>query len=152
MVLVRDAGWWLVVRSQNTWWTRFTAHGEEEQVSLEAYRVSNPTKPDAGPWYVLTEPQRRATRLAVRKGYYDIPRGCTTKELADELGISDQAVTERLRVPSWRSSRTHSPRPNQGREPPPPSCTMVNPHRAARHSLSMARKPKVERSASGEFA
>lgn len=30
-------------------------------------------------------------------GYYDIPRGCTTKELADELGISDQAVTERLR-------------------------------------------------------
>ncbi|WP_249361517.1 helix-turn-helix domain-containing protein [Haloterrigena sp. H1] len=30
-------------------------------------------------------------------GYYDIPRGCTTAELADELGISDQAVTERLR-------------------------------------------------------
>lgn len=97
MVLVRDAGWWLVVRSQHTWWTRFTAHCEDEQVSLEAYRVYNPTKPDAGPWYGLTEPQRRATRLAVRKGYYDIPRGCTTKELADELGISDQAVTERLR-------------------------------------------------------
>ncbi|GAB3704987.1 helix-turn-helix domain-containing protein [Halorubrum pallidum] len=30
-------------------------------------------------------------------GYYEIPRGCTTKELADELEISDQAVTERLR-------------------------------------------------------
>jgi len=30
-------------------------------------------------------------------GYYDIPRGCTTAELADELGISDQATTERLR-------------------------------------------------------
>lgn len=75
----------------------FTAHCEDEQVSLEAYRVYNPTKSDAGPWYGLTDPQREAIRLAVRKGYYDIPRGCTTKELADDLGISDQAVTERLR-------------------------------------------------------
>jgi len=45
----------------------------------------------------LSEPQREALTLAVRRGYYDIPRGCTTAELADELGISDQAVTERLR-------------------------------------------------------
>jgi predicted DNA binding protein len=35
--------------------------------------------------------------LTVLKGYYDIPRGCTTNELADDLGISDHAVTERLR-------------------------------------------------------
>jgi len=41
--------------------------------------------------------KRSLSPLAVRLGYYDIPRGCTTAELADELGISDQAVTERLR-------------------------------------------------------
>jgi predicted DNA binding protein len=35
--------------------------------------------------------------LAVRGGYYGIPRGTSTQELADELGISAQAVTERLR-------------------------------------------------------
>ncbi|RLM81550.1 helix-turn-helix domain-containing protein, partial [Halobellus sp. Atlit-38R] len=48
-------------------------------------------------WYGLSEPQREALTLAVQMGYYDIPRGCTTQELASELGISDQAVTERLR-------------------------------------------------------
>ncbi|MFP9190656.1 helix-turn-helix domain-containing protein [Natronosalvus vescus] len=77
--------------------SEFTSHCEDAQVSLEATRVYNPTKPDAGPWYSLSKPQREAITLAVQNGYYDIPRGCTTKELADELEISDQAVTERLR-------------------------------------------------------
>ncbi|WP_254544121.1 helix-turn-helix domain-containing protein [Halomarina pelagica] len=75
----------------------FKTHCDDAQVSLEVIRIFNPTKPEAGPWYGLTEPQREALVLAVQSGYYDIPRGCTTKELADELGISDQAVTERLR-------------------------------------------------------
>ncbi|WP_128225464.1 helix-turn-helix domain-containing protein [Halobacteriaceae archaeon SHR40] len=75
----------------------FTTHCQSEAVSVEATRVYNPTKPDAGPWYGLSDPQREAIRLAVESGYYDIPRGCTTQELADKLGISDQAVTERLR-------------------------------------------------------
>ena len=77
--------------------SEFTTHCNDAQISLEVTRVYNPAKPDAGPWYGLTEPQLEAISLAVRKGYYDIPRGCTTKELGDELGISDQAVTERLR-------------------------------------------------------
>ncbi|MFC7114757.1 helix-turn-helix domain-containing protein [Natronoarchaeum sp. GCM10025703] len=75
----------------------FTSHCKEAQISLEIVRVYNPTEPDVGPWYGLTDPQREAIELAVEMGYYDIPRGCTTKEVADELGISDQAVTERLR-------------------------------------------------------
>ncbi|WP_433630264.1 helix-turn-helix domain-containing protein [Halomicrococcus sp. NG-SE-24] len=70
---------------------------EDAHISLEIIRVYNPTDPGVGPWYGLSEPQREALLLAVRMGYYDIPRGCTTEELADELGISDQAVTERLR-------------------------------------------------------
>ena len=70
---------------------------EAAHISLELTRIYNPTDPDAGPWYGLSKPQREAFTLAVRRGYYDIPRGCTTAELADELGISDQAATERLR-------------------------------------------------------
>ena len=77
--------------------SEFRTHCEDAQILLEVQRVYNPTKPDAGPWYGLTELQREAIMLAAQTGYYDIPRGCTTKELADELGISDQAVTERLR-------------------------------------------------------
>ncbi len=70
---------------------------EAAHISLDLIRIYNPTNPEAGPWYGLSERQREALTLAVRMGYYDIPRGCTTAELADELGISDQAVTERLR-------------------------------------------------------
>lgn len=75
----------------------FSDHCDEVEIQLQIERVYEPTKPDAGPWYGLTEPQYQAMMLAVETGYYDIPRGCTTKELADDLGVSDQAVTERLR-------------------------------------------------------
>lgn len=74
-----------------------TAHWEDAQIQFELTRVYNPTDPDVGPWYGLTEAQLEALTLAVRMGYYDIPRRCTTEELAEELAISDQAVTERLR-------------------------------------------------------
>ncbi|WP_132060999.1 helix-turn-helix domain-containing protein [Halorussus amylolyticus] len=70
---------------------------EDAHISLKVIRIYNPANPGVGPWYGLSEPQREALMLAVQMGYYDIPRGCTTAELADELEISDQAVTERLR-------------------------------------------------------
>jgi hypothetical protein len=75
----------------------FTSHCESDGMSLEVARVYRPTPPDLGPWYGLTSRQREALTLAVDSGYYDIPRGCTTKDLAADLGISDTAVTERLR-------------------------------------------------------
>jgi predicted DNA binding protein len=77
--------------------SEFVTHCEDAGIPLEVTRVYNPTQPDAGPWFGLTEPQREALRLAVQEGYYAIPRNRTTQELADDLGISDQAVTERLR-------------------------------------------------------
>lgn len=75
----------------------FTTHCEDAGISLAMTHVYNPTEPDVGLWYGLTDPQRKAIRLAVNRGYYDIPRACSTRELAEELGISDQAVMERLR-------------------------------------------------------
>jgi hypothetical protein len=44
----------------------------------------------------------------------DVPRGCTTEELADELGISDQAVTERLRRAINAFVRETLPTPARG--------------------------------------
>lgn len=77
--------------------SNFTGHCESGGISVDVVRIYRPTSPDAGAWYGLTDPQREALTLAVEFGYYDIPRGCTTKDIAGELGISDQAVTERLR-------------------------------------------------------
>ncbi len=47
--------------------------------------------------YALTEPQYEALSMAVERGYFEIPREITYKELADELEISEQAVSERVR-------------------------------------------------------
>lgn len=86
--------------------TCFPTHGafagfrsacDDGAFGAEVERVYSPTRRGTGAWYGLTQRQRRTLELAVERGYYDIPRRCTTLELADELGISDQAVTERLR-------------------------------------------------------
>lgn len=45
----------------------------------------------------LTEPQRETLRLALDRGYFDVPRGVTAAELAASLDISSQAVSERIR-------------------------------------------------------
>ena len=77
--------------------SRFQEYCIEKGVDFEVRRLYNPTKPDIGPWYGLSTAQREALLLAAREGYFDIPRRISTKAIGEELGISDQAVTERLR-------------------------------------------------------
>ena len=50
----------------------------------------------------LTDEQHRAMKRAVEMGYYDIPRQTTLQDLAADLDISHQALSERLR----RANRT----------------------------------------------
>ena len=72
------------------------ADGDGDSVSPElncAYGVADPRTTDGG----LTERQRETLVAAYRGGYYDIPRRKTLVDLAAELGVSDQAVSERLR-------------------------------------------------------
>lgn len=45
----------------------------------------------------LSEEQYAALEATLRSGFYDIPRDVTLQELADDLGISHQALSERLR-------------------------------------------------------
>jgi len=66
-------------------------------VELSVRRVYTPDDPDGTAGYGLTDSQREALTLAVERGYYDVPRSCSTAELGNALGVSDQAVTERLR-------------------------------------------------------
>lgn len=69
----------------------------EAAIPLTIKRIFNPTKPDAGPWFGLTAPQREMLVRAVESGYYSLPRETSTQALAEDFDISDQAVTERLR-------------------------------------------------------
>ena len=45
----------------------------------------------------LTDYQRTAIQLAADRGYYEVPREATADDLAEEFGISHQALSERLR-------------------------------------------------------
>jgi predicted DNA binding protein len=45
----------------------------------------------------LTETQREALVLAHERGYYDSPRETSLEEIADELGITQQSLSSRLR-------------------------------------------------------
>ena len=45
----------------------------------------------------LTDKQGEALELAFEQGYYEIPRDTTAKEFAEAVGISHQALSERLR-------------------------------------------------------
>jgi predicted DNA binding protein len=75
----------------------FQEHCFEGEIPIDIRRIYNPTKPDAGPWYGLTTPQRETLTAAAEMGYYSIPRRTSTQNIAEEFDISDQAVTERLR-------------------------------------------------------
>jgi predicted DNA binding protein len=45
----------------------------------------------------LSEPQYEAITLATERGYYDVPREISLEELANDLDISHQSLSERLR-------------------------------------------------------
>ncbi|PSP78200.1 bacterio-opsin activator [Halobacteriales archaeon QS_1_68_20] len=45
----------------------------------------------------LTEKQREALILAFERGYFESPRETTLQEVADELGITQQSLSSRLR-------------------------------------------------------
>lgn len=66
-------------------------------VDVEIKSVANPRMASTDAIAALTNPQLEALQRAVEAGYYDIPRRISTSELAAEFGISDQALTERLR-------------------------------------------------------
>lgn len=75
---------------------RFQRECGEHDISLSVDRVI--TKSVANPpMEKLTESQRKTVQLALEEGYFDVPRKTTLVELADELGVSDQAVSARIR-------------------------------------------------------
>jgi predicted DNA binding protein len=51
----------------------------------------------SGGAFELTEKQEAVLSVAVEEGYFDVPRGTTLSQVADRIGISEQAASERLR-------------------------------------------------------
>ena len=93
-----DGRWTFILRFQaHNELSAFQAYIEAAQVLVDVASVRNLRDDDQTTFYGLTETQRETLMLAVREGYYDIPREVSTSELGERFEISDQAVTERLR-------------------------------------------------------
>lgn len=72
-------------------------------VHPESLEVSNPRVTEVRvDLSDVTVKQWQALELAYERGYYDCPRKADLSELADELGISKSAVSQRLRAAEAR--------------------------------------------------
>ncbi|MFC4541793.1 helix-turn-helix domain-containing protein [Halosolutus amylolyticus] len=67
---------------------------QDVSVAVEHLRVSD----DGDDGVVaLTEKQQELLTVAHEEGYFDVPRGISQDELADRLGVSKSAISQRLR-------------------------------------------------------
>ncbi|QSX00236.1 helix-turn-helix domain-containing protein [Haloterrigena alkaliphila] len=106
--LLADGGSLLEMWGTNGWWqvrVRFRDRDalcdaydrlEASGIAVDLRRVSDVTGVVEGETR-LTPEQHEALEAALEHGYFEIPRGISMEELADELGISHQALSERFR-------------------------------------------------------
>ena len=90
-------GWWHVRMRFPDRATLSDIHGwcKEHDVEFDLERIY--TDPGHDGASNLTDPQREVLRVALKLGYFEVPRQSSMDEVADALGISEQAVSERLR-------------------------------------------------------
>lgn len=75
----------------------FNEYLNDENVSFTLRRLYEITHPRSGGQYGLTRKQTDALTTAWEMGYFDLPRQATMEEVADELGIAPQSLSDRLR-------------------------------------------------------
>lgn len=73
-------------------YTRLEDHDLEPTV-IRLYDTGNETNSQSG----LTQNQYETLVAAINHGYFEIPRDVSMQELSEELGVSHQALSERLR-------------------------------------------------------
>lgn len=89
--------WRLTIRfAARDQFERFRTHLRDHDIE---FRLEELTQASAPQQFMggLTGPQRDALVAAVQEGYFAIPRDATMADVADRLGISTQAASERLR-------------------------------------------------------
>lgn len=76
----------------------FHRHCADRGITVQLARIHNPSVPaDTEVMAALTDPQRETIQTALDAGYFDVPRETNLTGLADLLGVSDTAVSQRLR-------------------------------------------------------
>ncbi|MFC5972045.1 helix-turn-helix domain-containing protein [Halomarina salina] len=92
------AGWDVALRfpSQDAL-ARFYSECRQRGITLELRGINESGFGEQDGDYGLTSAQRETVEAAFQAGYFEVPRQTTLAALAEELGVSEQAVSERLR-------------------------------------------------------
>lgn len=69
----------------------------EKDISVDVEDIHNPIEFEETMEFGLTPEQHEALSIALEAGYFAVPRETTMVELAEKLGISDSAVSQRIR-------------------------------------------------------
>ncbi|WP_336364536.1 helix-turn-helix domain-containing protein [Halalkalicoccus salilacus] len=69
---------------------------KENDLSLDIQRIYNVDDGKQGR-FGLTDEQEETIAAAYERGYYDVPRGVSLSDFAEELDVSHQALSERIR-------------------------------------------------------
>ncbi|MDS0474670.1 helix-turn-helix domain-containing protein [Natrinema sp. 1APR25-10V2] len=77
--------------------TRFQSYCADRDIDFTIKRLYENTYPHTGRQYGLTEKQYEALVLAWEAGFFESPAETTLDEIAADLGISQQALSQRMR-------------------------------------------------------
>lgn len=95
----RDENWELRMRfDDREKLSQFREYCRENGISFELNALKEQEQPMASAQYDLTTKQRETLVTALKAGYYEVPQETTMGELAEELGISQQALSKRFHL------------------------------------------------------
>lgn len=77
--------------------SQFQEYCDTQDISFELSRLYEISNPRTGAQFGLTRKQYDALTAAWEMGYFDTPRDVTQTEVAGELGITEQSLSQRLR-------------------------------------------------------
>ncbi|MGQ3414246.1 helix-turn-helix domain-containing protein [Natrinema sp. LN54] len=78
--------------------SEFQDYCDANDISIELNRTQEQEQPMASAQYDLTPTQRETLVAALEAGYYETPRAVTMRELADQLGVAQQTLSNRFRA------------------------------------------------------
>ena len=92
-----EAGWTFEIRAgDHHELSAFQSYCRNHDIPIQLTELHALSSLQADQEYDLTEGQREALVLGYTRGYFDTPRTATQEDIADELGITHQAVSSRL--------------------------------------------------------
>lgn len=80
---------------------QFEAMGTALDESGYEYEILSVVE-ERNPESLLTDRQRECLTVAFRKGYFEVPRGCTLEDVAEETGVDKSTASETIRRGSSR--------------------------------------------------